>query len=174
MPVHAAAEEALGELASRAAALAAASGGTRLECSAAARDRGVRGGIGPSLRCVLALCTAAVLCGNTQVEDVPAWAHAAPQEVLAGAGARRNALGACVPPHPDTVVRVFTALGAQALAVHAGAYLAARAHPGPGTFPLAGPGRLPAIAVDGQAGRGAAGEDGLIPYLLAAGTHGAR
>ncbi len=70
-------------------------------------------------------------------------------------------------------MRVFTALGAQALAVHAGAYLAARAHPGPVTFPLAGPGRLPAIAVDGKAVRGAAGEDGLIPYLLAAVTHGA-
>ncbi len=173
MPVHAAAEEALGELASRAAALAAASGGNLLECFAAVPDPRDPRGIRHSLPCVLALCTAAVLCGNTQVEDVTAWAHAAPQEVLAAAGARRNALGACVPPHPDTVVRVFTALGAQALAVHAGAYLAARAHPGPVTFPLAGPGRLPAIAVDGKAVRGAAGEDGLIPYLLAAVTHGA-
>src|SRR5487761_1622980 len=164
MPVPAAAEEALGELASRAAALAAASGGNLLDCFAAVPDpRGIR----HSLACVLALCTAAVLCGNTQVEDVTAWAHAAPQEVLAAAGAGRNALGACVPPHPDTVVRVFTALGAQALAVRAGAYLAARAHPGPVPFPLAGPGRLPAIAADGKAVRGAAGEDGLIPYLLA-------
>ncbi len=173
MPVPAAAEEALGELASRAAALAAASGGNLLECFAAVPDPRDPRGIRHSLPCVLALCTAAVLCGNTQVEDVTAWAHAAPQEVLAAAGARRNALGACVPPHPDTVVRVFTALGAQALAAHAGAYLAARAHPGPVTFPLAGPGRLPAIAVDGKAVRGAAGEDGLIPYLLAAVTHGA-
>jgi hypothetical protein len=31
---------------------------------------------------------------------------------------------------------------------------------------------LPAIAVDGKAVRGAAGPDGLIPYLLAAVTHG--
>ena len=173
MPVPAAAEEALGELASRAAALAAASGGNLLDCFAAVPDPRDPRGIRHSLACVLALCTAAVLCGNTQVEDVTAWAHAAPQEVLAAAGARRNALGACVPPHPDTVVRVFTALGAQALAVRAGAYLAARAHPGPVTFPLAGPGRLPAIAADGKAVRGAAGEDGLIPYLLAAVTHGA-
>lgn len=172
MPVPAAAAEALGELASRAAALAAASGGNLLECFAAVPDPRDPRGIRHSLPCVLALCTAAVLCGNTQVEDVTAWAHAAPQEVLAAAGARRNALGACVPPHPDTVVRVFTALGAQALAGHAGAYLAARAHPGPVTFPLAGPGWLPAIAVDGKAVRGAAGEDGLIPYLLAAVTHG--
>jgi predicted transposase YbfD/YdcC len=121
---------------------------------------------------VLALCTAAVLCGNTQVEDVTAWAHAAPQEVLAAAGARQDALGVRAAPHPDTVVRIFAGLGAQALAVHAGAYLAVRARPGPAAFPLAGPGWLPAIAVDGKAVRGAAGEDGLIPYLLAAVTHG--
>ena len=38
---------------------------------------------------------------------------------------------------------VARTLGAQALAGHAGAYLAARAHPGPVTFPLAGPGWLP-------------------------------
>jgi hypothetical protein len=38
---------------------------------------------------------------------------------------------------------------------------------------VAGPGWLPAIAADGKAVRGAAGEDGLIPYLLAAVTHGA-
>ena len=75
-------------------------------------------------------------------------------------------------PHPETVVRIFTALGAQGVAHHAGAYLARRAHPGPVTFPLAGPAWLPAIAVDGKAVRGAAGDDGLIPYLLAAVTHG--
>src|SRR5450755_1226431 len=125
-----------------------------------------------SLPCVLALCTAAVLCGNTAVEDVTAWVHAAPQEVLAAAGARRNALGARVAPHPETVVRLFTALGAQGVAHHAGAYLARRADPGPVAFPVAGPGWLPAVAVDGKAVRGAAGDDGLIPYLLAAVTHG--
>jgi len=172
MPVPAAAGEALGELASRAAALAAASGGNLLECLAAVPDPRDPRGKRHSLASVLALCTAAVLCGNTAVEDVTAWAHAAPQEVLAAAGARRNALGARVAPHPDTVVRVLSALGAQGVADHAGAYLAARAHPGPVTFPVAGPGWLPAIAVDGKAVRGAAGEDGLIPYLLAAAAHG--
>ncbi len=171
MPVPAAAE-ALGELASRAAALSAASGGNLAECFAAVPDPRDPRGTRHSLSCVLVLCTAAVLCGNTQVEDVTAWVHAARQEVLAAAGARRNALGACVAPHPDTVIRVFTALGAQALAGHAGAYLARRAHPGPVAFPLAGPGPLPAIAADGKAVRGAAGGDGLIPYLLAAATHG--
>jgi predicted transposase YbfD/YdcC len=172
MPVPAVAGEALGELASRAASLRAASGGNLLECFAAVPDPRDRRGIRHSLPCVLALCAAAVLCGNTAIEDVTAWVHAAPQEVLAAAGARRNALGARVAPHPQTVVRVFTALGAQALAAHAGAYLARRAHSGPAAFPLAGPGWLPAIAVDGKAVRGAAGDDGLIPYLLAAVTHG--
>jgi predicted transposase YbfD/YdcC len=177
MPVPAAAaealaEEALGELASHAAALGAASGGKLQECFAAVPDPRRRRGIRHSLACVLALCTAAVLSGSTTLEDVTAWARAAPHEVLAAAGARRNVLGILVAPHPDTVVRLLSALGAQALARQAGAYLARRAHPGPVAFPLAGPGWLPAIAVDGKAVRGAAGDDGLIPYLLAAASHG--
>jgi len=172
MPVSAAAEEALGELASRAASLRAASGGNLLECFAAVPDPRDPRGIRHQMAAVLALCTAAVLCGNTAIEDVTAWVHAAPQEMLAAAGCRRGPLGACVPPHPDTVVRIFTGLGAQALACHAGAYLARRAHPGPVAFPVAGPGWLPAIAVDGKAVRGAAGADGLVPYLLAAAAHG--
>jgi hypothetical protein len=163
MPVPAAAEDALGELVSRAAALAAASGGNLLECFAAVPDPRDPRGIRHSLPCVLALCTAGVLCGNASVEDVAAWASAAPQQVLAEAGARRSALGIRVAPHPDTVVRIFTGLGAQPPARHAGAYLAARAHAGPVAFPVAGPGWLPAVAVDGKAVRGAAGEDGLIP-----------
>lgn len=94
-PVPAAAEHALGELVYRAAALATASGGNLLECFAAVPDPRDPRGIRHSLPCVLALCTAAVLCGNTQIEDVTAWVHAAPQEVLAAAGARRDAgLGA--------------------------------------------------------------------------------
>ena len=98
MPVPAAAGEALGELVCRAAALAAAAGGNLLECFAAVRDpRGIR----HSLPCVLALRLAAVLCGNTAIEDVTAWVHHAPQEVLAAARSRRNALGIWAAPHPD-------------------------------------------------------------------------
>jgi len=123
---------------------------------------------------VLALFTGAVLCGNTAVEDVTAWVHAAPQEVLAAAGCRRSALGARVPPHPDTVARLFAALGAQALASHAGAYLARRAHPGPVAFPLAGPGWLPAIAVDGKACGVRPARTGSSRTLLAAAVHGTR
>jgi predicted transposase YbfD/YdcC len=172
MPVPPAAEEALGELVSRAAALAAASGGHLLDCFAAVPDPRDPHGIRHPLPAVLALCAAAVLSGNTCIEDVTAWVHHAPQQVLAAVRARRNALGIYVAPHPETVVRVLSALGAQALAHHAGAYLAMRALPGPVAFPVKGPGWLPAIAVDGKAVRGAAGEDGLIPYLLAAVTHG--
>ena len=172
MPVPAAAGEALGELVCRAAALAGASGGNLLECFAAVPDPRDPRGIRHSLPCVLALCLSAVLCGNTAIEDVTAWVHHAPQEVLSAARARRNALGIRAAPHPDTVVRIFADLGAPALAHHAGAYLALRALPGPVAYPVAGPGWLPAVAVDGKAVRGAAGEDGMIPYLLAAVTHG--
>jgi predicted transposase YbfD/YdcC len=167
-----AAAEALGELACLAGALDAASGGSLPECFATVPDPRDPRGIRHSLPCVLTLCTAAVLCGNTAVEDVTAWAGAAPQEVLAAAGARQNALGARTAPHPDTVVRLLSALGAQGLAACAGEYLARREHSGPVTFPLARPGWLPAVAVDGKAVRGAAGPDGLIPYLLAAAAHG--
>ena len=172
MPVPAAAEEAFGELARRAAALGAASGGRLLECFAAVPDPRDPRGVRHSLPAVLALCTAAVLCGNTSLEDITAWVHAAPQQVLAACAARRNALGAHEAPHPDTVVRLLSALGAQPLAHHAGAYLAARAAAGPVTFPVRKPGPLPAVAVDGKAVRGAAGPDGAIPFLLAAAAHG--
>jgi predicted transposase YbfD/YdcC len=172
MPVSAKAEEALGELVSRAGALAAACGGNLLECFAMVPDPRDPRGVRHSLPCVLALCTAAVLSGSSSFEDVAAWVHHAPAGVLAAAGARRNALGMHVAPHPDTVERIFRELGAHALAHHAGAYLALRALPGPVAFPLAGPGWLPAVAVDGKAVRGAAAADGLVPYLLAAATHG--
>jgi predicted transposase YbfD/YdcC len=167
-----AAAEALGELASLAGALAAASGGSLPGCFAGVPDPRDPRGVRHSLPCVLTLCAAAVLCGNTAIEDVTAWVHAASQEILAAAGARQNALGARVAPHADTVVRLLSALGAQGLAACGGQYLARREHPGPVMFPLAGPGWLPAIAVDGKAVRGAAGPDGLIPYLLAAAGHG--
>lgn len=170
MPVPAA-EAALAELAAHAASLDAASGGSLLECFAAVPDPRDPRGVRHCLASLLAMSTAAVLCGHTALEDVTAWVSAAPQEALAAAGCRRNELGICVPPHPDTIERVFTLLGAQQLADHTGALLARRAQTGPVTFPIAGPDRLPGIAVDGKAMRGAVGPDGSIPYLLAAATH---
>ena len=173
VPAAAAAVAALGELAARAASLRAAAGGDLLSCFAAVPDPRDPRGVRHSLASVLAMSAAAVLCGCTSLADVTAWITAAPQQVLAAAGCRRGPAGACIPPHPDTVVRVFTLLGAGQLAGHAGAFLARRAAPGPVTFPVAGPGWLPGIAVDGKAVRGAAGPDGLVPYLLAAATHDA-
>ena len=70
------------------------------------------------------------------------------------------------------MVRLFSALGAQGSRIMPGRTWPRRAEPGPVAFPVAGPGWLPAIAVDGKAVRGAAADDGLIPYLLAAVTHG--
>jgi predicted transposase YbfD/YdcC len=171
MRVPAAAEYTLDELAARAVSLHAASGGDLLDCFAAVPDPRDPRGIRHSLASVLAMSAAAALCGCSTLEDVTAWICAAGQDVLAVLGCRRGTLGACVPPHPDTVVRVFTAISAQALADHAGEFLASRAAAGPVAFPVAGPGQLPGLAVDGKAVRGAAGPDGLIPYLLAAATH---
>ena len=166
-----AAGAALEELASRAASLHAASGGDLAGCFALVPDPRERRGIRHSLASILAMCTAAVLCGCSSLEDVTAWVSSAGHQTLAALGCRRNAAGVITPPHPDTIVRVFTGLSAGELAGHAGAYLAGRAGLGPAVFPVAAPARLPAIAVDGKAVRGAAGQDGLVPYLLAAATH---
>jgi predicted transposase YbfD/YdcC len=171
MPVPAAARAAAERLCAHAMSLAAASRGNLLECFAQVPDprdpRGIRHGLAP----VLAMCTAAALCGCTTIEDMTAWIAAADQRVLAAAGCRRDGLGVCTPPHPDTIVRVFTLLSAQEVADHAGAFLASRAAAGPVLFPVTGPDWLPGIAVDGKALRGAAGPDGQVPYLLAAMLH---
>jgi hypothetical protein len=171
MPVSAAAEHALDELSARAISLHTTSHGNLLACFASVPDPRDPRGIRHSLASILAMCTAAAVCGCTTLDDVTAWVSAADQQMLAAAGCRRNALDVCTPPHPDTIVRVFTLISAPELADHAGAFLAGRATAGPVTFPVAGPGWLPAIAVDGKAVRGAAGPDGAIPYLLAAATH---
>jgi predicted transposase YbfD/YdcC len=154
-----------------------------LQCFAAVADPRDPRGVRHPLASILGLCTAAVLAGQIEVVDVTAWVAAAPQELLAAMGARRNVAGAWVAPHPDTIERVFQALDGQDLADAAGRYLMARhlkAHPvpdcEPGTDPWAagpdGQPRLrPGLAVDGKALRGAVGADGKIPYQLAVATH---
>ncbi len=166
-----AAEAAFEVLVTHAVSLHAAAGGDLLSCFAAVPDPRSRRGIRHSLAGILAMCTAAVLCGCASLDDVTAWVGAADHGVLGALGCRRNALGLITPPHPETVTRVFAELGAQALAGHAGVFLARRARLGPVSFPIDVPGWLPAIAVDGKAVRGAAGPDGMVPYLLAAATH---
>jgi len=142
-----------------------------LECFAAIDDPRDRRGIRHSLASILGLCTAAVTSGQLLLEDITAWVSAADPQVLAAFGCRRDAEGRFTPPHPDTVERVFALLQAQQVADGVGTWLAARAGVGPVAAPTGGPGWLPAIAVDGKAVRGAIGEDGQVPYLLAAATH---
>ena len=152
-----------------------ASAGRVLECFAGIADPRARRGVRHTLPTILGLCTAAVLAvlaGQVSLVGICDWIAAAGQELLAAVGCRRDRHGRCVPPHPDTVARVFTALGAQGLADGVGGYLGRRAGTGGVVFPVAGPVLLPAIAVDGKAVRGAIGPDGQIPYLLAAATHG--
>ena len=136
----------------RAAVLAPAGAGGLLGCFAAIDDPRDRRGIRHSLSTILGLCTAAATSGQVLLADITAWISAANQEVLAAFGCRRDAEGRHVPPHPDTVERVFTLLQAQHLADGVGAWLAARAGVGPVAAPIAGPGWLPAIAVDGKGG----------------------
>jgi predicted transposase YbfD/YdcC len=106
-------------------------------------------------------------------EPAGAWAQGAPQALLELLGARQDAAGRRVPPHPDTIERVLEAVDPQALADASGACLAARAGLAPAVFPVAGPVLQPAIALDGKAVRGAVTTDGAVPFLLAAATHGA-
>jgi predicted transposase YbfD/YdcC len=147
--------------------------GTLLEMVAAVPDPRDSRGIRHQLPVILGLAQAAATAGCVTVTEIAAWAAAAPQDLLARLGSRRDPCGRRVAPHPDTVGRVLEALDPQPLADTAGAYLAARAGLGPAVFPLDGPVLQPAMAVDGKAMRGAIGDSGLVPYLLAAATHGA-
>ncbi|MGH3701470.1 MAG: transposase family protein [Pseudonocardiaceae bacterium] len=171
----AAADAVVGELVTHAVSLHAASGGDLLGCFASVVDPRDPRGVRHSLATILAMCTAAVLCGCTSLDDITAWVGSADRGVLAVLGCRRNALEVLTPPRPETVTRVFAELGAQALAGHAGVLLARRAGLAPVAFPISAPGWLPAIAGDGKALRGAAGTDGGVPtYWPPPPTTGAR
>ncbi|HVB41817.1 MAG TPA: ISAs1 family transposase [Streptosporangiaceae bacterium] len=165
------AEAAAAVLISRAADLHRASGGDLAGCFAAVPDPRRKRGIRHRLPVILGLAVAAVLAGCVTLADITAWIGCAPRELLAALDARPGAADRR-PPHPDTAERVFALLGAQHLADQTGAYLMARTGTAPVAFPVAGPVMLPALAVDGKAVRGAIGADGMIPYLLAAATHG--
>ena len=165
------AEAAAAVLISRAADLHRASGGDLAGCFAAVPDPRRRRGIRHPLPVILGLAVAAVLAGCVTLADITAWIGCAPRELLTALDARPGAADRR-PPHPDTAERVFALLGAQHLADQTGAYLMARTGTAPVAFPVAGPVMLPALAVDGKAVRGAIGADGMIPYLLAAATHG--
>ena len=162
---------AIAVLADRAALLQRAGGASLLDCFAAIPDPRSKRGVRHELPTILGLCTAAVLSGCVSLVEITDWVTHADQELLGALGARHDPTGRHVPPHPDTIERVFRALGAQGLADHTGAWLGRRAGLGPVGAPLAVPVLLPALAIDGKAVRGAIGSDGQIPYLLAAATH---
>ena len=168
------AQAAVEVLVEQAAALAQAGADGLLGCFAAIEDPRDRCGIRHALPTILGLCTAAATSGQVLLADITAWISAANQEVLAAFRCRRDSTGRFIPPHPDTVDRLLALLEAQQVADEAGAWLAERAGVGPVGAPIAGPGWLPAIAVDGKAVRGAvdmSDGDGQVPYLLAASTH---
>ncbi|MDQ3887626.1 MAG: hypothetical protein M3308_11610, partial [Actinomycetota bacterium] len=77
----------------------------------------------------------------------------------------RDRSGWCVPPHPDIIVRVVHALGAQQLTERTGAWLGRQGGLGPVGAPLAGPTLLPALAVDarGDARRDRGGRADPLP-----------
>jgi len=162
---------AIAVLADRAALLHRGGGASLLDCFAAIPDPRSKRGIRHGLPTILGLCTAAVASGCVSLVEITDWVSHADQELLAGVGARQDRSGRHVPPHPDAIERVLSALGAQGLAEHTGTYLGARTGLGPVGAPLAAPELLPALAIDGKAVKGAIGTDGQIPYLLAAATH---
>jgi predicted transposase YbfD/YdcC len=165
-------EAVLAVLADRAVALRQAAGDDLLACFARVDDPRDPRGVRHSVASILGLCTAAVISGCAGLTQIADWVAAAPAAVLRALGCRRDRDGRLLaPPHPDTVERVLDALGAQGLADATGAFLGARAGIGPVPAPIGGPVLLPALAADGKAMRGAAGPDGLIPYLLSAATH---
>ncbi|MCA1681750.1 MAG: transposase [Actinobacteria bacterium] len=168
------AQAAVAVLVGRAAGLhraSGASGASLLECFAGVADPRSERGVRHSLPTILGLCTAAVLCGCVTLVEITDWVTHADPQLLGALGVRRDHSGRYTPPHPDTIERVFAALGAQGLADQLGAYLGRQAGLGPVAAPVAGPALLPALAIDGKAVKGAIGADGQIPYLLAAATH---
>ena len=155
---------AIAVLAERAGLLHHGGGAGLLDCFAAIADPRSKRGIRHGLPTILGLCTAAVASGCVSLVEITDWVTHAERDLLAGVGARQDRSGRYTPPHPDTVERVFAALGAQGLAEHTGAYLGRQAGLGPVAAPVAGPTLLPALAIDGKAVKGAIGTDGPVSY----------
>jgi predicted transposase YbfD/YdcC len=120
--------------------------------------RGVRHG----LVYVLALVASAVLSGATSLLAASEWAAAAPQEVLAVLGGRRDPWTGRHPvPGEATIRRVLAGIDADALDRAVGCWLAER-HPAAAWR---------AVAVDGKTLRGAARANGRRIHLLSAVDH---
>jgi predicted transposase YbfD/YdcC len=106
---------------------------------------------------LLAVGIAAVTAGSRSFAAIGQWAADAGPEVLAGLGAVRG------PAEESTFRRAFALVSADVLDQVLGAWLHTRA--------VQAGGRL-VIAVDGKAVRGAKGDDGKAPHLVAALAHG--
>jgi predicted transposase YbfD/YdcC len=150
------------------AVLAAAAAGDLLGCFAQVRDPRDRRGVRHPLPCILVLVTAALLAGQTLLEEVTCWIANAPQPVLAAAGARRLPDGTWQAPSGKTVTRVLGRLAPQGLAGACAAWLAGRLDPGPVTYPVRRPVLQRQLACDGKMIRGAGKRGGTMPYLLSA------
>lgn len=183
------AEQAVEVLRARSAQVAVAGGVETeglLECLAKIPDPRDRRGVRYALASVLALCLAAVLCGEKTREDITAWAAAAPRWLLAAVGIRQRR-GRLRAPHADTVERVLNAVDAKAADQAIGGWFAVRAGLGvvdtvePDTVEpaqelpvLLVDGEPAAVAVDGKAMAGAVdAATGRAAFLLAAVTHSA-
>ena len=139
MPTEDDAHAAVAVLVGRVALLHRGGGGSLLECFAAVPDPRAKRGIRHALSTILGLCTAAVLSGCVSLVEITDWVTHADQELLGTLGARQDTGGRCIPPHPDTIERVFSALGAQGLADQLGAYLGRQARARPGRRPAGRP-----------------------------------
>ncbi len=148
------ASAAVAVLVGRVGVLHRAGGGGLLECFAGVADPRDKRGVRHGLPTILGLCTAAVLSGCVSLVEITDWVSHADQELLGALGTRHDPGGRYTPPHPDTIERVFAALGAQGLADQLGAYLGRRAGLGPVGAPLHGPALLPALAIDARGGQG--------------------
>ena len=147
--------------------------GHLLQAFAQVRDPRSARGVRWPVATVPALMAAATAAGCVLLDDVTAWIAEAPREVLIACGCRRDAFGLAVAPHPKTVTRLVERLDAQEAADVAGRVLARGSDLPSAAYPIDGPVPQVALAADGKAVRGAAGADGMVPYLLALATHAA-
>jgi predicted transposase YbfD/YdcC len=125
---------------------------------------------------VLGVAVCAVLAGARSLVAIGEWAAAAPGQVLAALGTRRDPwTGAFRPPGEATVRRVLARVDPDALDRAIGAWLAAQQPPAPTTRPPPAS-RLPrrAVAVDGKTLRGSGHHQGAQVHLLAVMDHTSR
>jgi hypothetical protein len=137
--------------------------GELLERLEALTDPRARRGKRHALAGVLAIAAAAVLAGARSYTAISEFARELPPATLARLGVWRRPYSTCyVAPSEATLRRTLQQVDADELDRVVGGWLAE--HPAAPSYG--------AIAVDGKAVRGAAGEDGRQVHLLAALTHG--